>query len=399
MDAQISKHECKDRDLTMYRLFRPAAIAIARWMYRFQRHPVQPKADTYLVYSNHVTFLDPALLAADFPRPMYFVASEHLLRRKGVKLAAKAFNPIIRVKARTETAAAMNILRCLRKGKSVCVFIEGERSMDGVTVPPAANAAHLAQLSGCALVTYRLHGGYLTDPRWSNGLRKGRVYGEAVHEYSAEELQRIPREELQAQIAADLLVDAYADQDKEPVAYRGRTPAENLEVALCLCPRCGGMDKLHSQGDRFYCDCGLELRYDEYGFFRAADGEPPFPTVREWFVWQRGKLEELARNFQGEQPIFVNTGQTLIRPGIDRKTSEVTLSMYRDRLTLEYSDGGKLDIPFAETHDLCCHDRMRISLIHDNILYEINSPYTHCSIRYQIAFHAFRARKTDAEQV
>ena len=32
--------------------------------------------------------------------------------------------------------------------------------------------------------------------------------------------------------------------------------AEHLERVLCRCPRCGGLDTMHSSGDTLRCGCG-----------------------------------------------------------------------------------------------------------------------------------------------
>jgi len=386
----MSKHRPGKRDSFFYHLLRGVGRLFLRLAYGYRSHSVRPSAPAYLVYCNHQTFLDPAMLGADFPRHMYFVASEHVVRRRGGGLIMRFFNPILRTKAKTETATAMDILRYLRQGKNVCVFIEGECTYDGLPMPIADSASHLAKLSGCALVIYQLHGGYFTQPRWGKGLRKGRMWGELAAEYSAEQLKGMSQRQIQQQIEQDLFIDSYAEQRRLMIPYRGKTPAEALETALFVCPCCERIGGLTSKGDRFSCGCGLALRYDEYGFFHAVAGELPFATVHEWFVWQKQWLKDLAARARDEAgPLLADPDQEITRQnGAERFQAD--LAMYWDRLTLTRHGGRQLVFPLTEIHEISCHERMRVSFIHNNILYELNSPYPRSGVKYQLLFRLLK---------
>ena len=108
------------------------------------------------------------------------------------------------------------ILAKLRDGRNVALFPEGNRSFNGLSgdFPPATGK--LVKKSGATLVTYRLHGGYLTTPRWSTSLRKGKLWGEIAGIYSPEKLKAMTEDEVNRAIRHDLFVDAYADQKKTP---------------------------------------------------------------------------------------------------------------------------------------------------------------------------------------
>ena len=68
------------------------------------------------------------------------------------------------------------------------MMAEGNRSFSGETGFISPNTASLARKSGAGLITYRLHGGYLVNPRWSKEVRKGPVWGEVTGQYTHEEL-------------------------------------------------------------------------------------------------------------------------------------------------------------------------------------------------------------------
>ena len=47
----------------------------------------------------------------------------------------------------------------------------------------------LAKSAGVRVVTYRIEGGYLTQPRWSTGTRRGKLFGRLIHVYEPAELK------------------------------------------------------------------------------------------------------------------------------------------------------------------------------------------------------------------
>ena len=244
-----------------------------------------------LVIANHVTDYDPLLVAMSFPRTdLYFVASEHLFRKGLIsRILLWAMSPIPRRKGSQGTDTVKACLRHLREGHSVCIFAEGDATWDGRSAKVFPATGKLARASGASLLTYRLEGGYLARPRWSRTIRHGRLFGHAVQLYSPEELKTMRAGDITASIDRDIWEDAWARQRKERVFYRGKRLAEQLELALFCCPRCGRFGTLHSRHDRLFCDCGLSLCFDVSGFFYSPE---PFETIAEWEDWQQQALKD-----------------------------------------------------------------------------------------------------------
>ncbi len=245
----------------------------------------------FIVISNHVTDLDPFLLAMSFPdKPLYYVASEHIFRLPvASKIITTLLDPIARKKGDSGFGAAREILRRLKKGHSVCLFAEGDCSWDGLTGPIPPATGKMVRASGAALVTYRLEGGYFTSPRWGRGIRPGRMRGHAVGVYPPETLRRMKGPEITALIERDLYENAWERQAKAPVIYQSRHRAERLETALFLCPSCRRIDTLRSGGDTLRCSCcGSEtVMLPDCTFAPGA----AFPTVAEWDRWQHEALQ------------------------------------------------------------------------------------------------------------
>ena len=370
------------RHVRFYEWLRPlVAPLICKW-FRMERVMLPADVQTpFLLVSNHNTDLDPVFVGACYAKHMYFVASEHALRGGlGGYLLKKLFAPIARQKGGTDALSAMQIMRKLRGGANVALFAEGNRSFEGVTGPMFPATGKMVKAARCALVTFKLEGGYFTSPRWSHTFRRGRMKGYPVHIYTREQLASMTAEDVSGVIAADLYEDAYARQARESTRFAGKSLAEYLETALFLCPACGRVGTLQSQGDRFFCTCGLSAVYDEWGRLSGA----PFATVLAWDAWQRVQLASLI---VGDAAFFADAGVTLwhIAPcGVVRRDGG-RLCMSRHSLSI----GGTV-IPLGAIADMALIGRGRIVFTCGEH-YELRGAKDFCGRKYVLMFQRLQA--------
>ncbi|MBQ4076020.1 MAG: 1-acyl-sn-glycerol-3-phosphate acyltransferase [Clostridia bacterium] len=244
-----------------------------------------------LIIANHVTSWDPILLALSFPKNhLHFVASDHIFHWGFI---SKAINwlvePLARRKGASGSETAMICLRKLRSGASVCIFGEGEVTWDGRSQPIFPGTGMLAKAAGANLVTYRFEGGCLTAPRWAKKHRKGKMNGSIVNIYTPEAMKNMSTEEIADAINRDIQTDAFAQQDKNPIVFRGKDLAEHLETSLFLCPQCKKIGTLASKGNTLSCSCGAKWEYTEYATFSPED---PFRNIQQWDKWQHECLQK-----------------------------------------------------------------------------------------------------------
>ncbi len=348
----------------VYACLRPALYVFTKIKFDYTYEKAAGLPEKYIVLSNHNTDFDFLFLALSFPRHMYFVASEHIARWGFLsKIIAVLGAPIMRPKGSVAAGTVKDILRKLKEGHNVALFAEGARSWDGRTGPILPSTGKMVKSAKCALVTYKLTGGYFTSPRWSEGgTRRGYLHGAPVRVYTAEELARMTAQEVNDAINADLWEDAYARQATDPKPYRGKVPAEKLENLLFICPKCGSYDTPHSHVDTVTCDsCGLSFRYDQYGMLKGA----PFTTVRDLSDWQLAQIKRDA----AEGKTYTGPYGTLSTVGYD--DSEVLADTGAITLSPHALTCGTTSIPLASISSMDIHGRKGLVFTAESGYYEL----------------------------
>ncbi len=376
----------------VYRVFRILLIPYVKYRFGFEFEKALPKSMPYIVLSNHTSAWDPIFVGMSFPRHMYYVASEHIFRKGFLsKLLNLFLAPIMRVKARTEMRTAVNILKTLKSGCNICMFAEGSSSWNGESSKITAATAKLIKRSGVTLITYRLEGSYLTLPRWAKTIRRGKMRGYPVREYNSDELSKMTVEEIEGVINEDLYVNAFTNNKKAPVMYRGKRLAENLETALYVCPHCKKISTLKSNGDMLECTCGLSLRYNSYGCFESTTSEAAsFKTILEWDKWQRRYIQNKAEYYHSlplNIPITTDSDQFIYQYEVGRSTKLLgsgKLSLYNDRLVLEDSTSWESRIfPLSEITDIALIQQTLLTFtVGGKSFYEIRSNHPRSGLKY-----------------
>lgn len=373
--------EHSKRHRAVWKLLRPLVRLLLKCKFNYSSPVYAPKGP-FIVLCNHVTDWDPIFVGAAFKEQMYFVTSEHLLRLGFVsKLIYWLQAPIARQKGGSAAGAVKAMLRAMQEGHNIGLFPEGNRTWDGVTRAFPASTGKLVRSCGGTLVTFRLSGGYFSSPRWADAsTRKGRMRGRVVGAYPPEELKALRPEEINAIIRRDLYEDAYEEQRKHPVPYRGRRLAEHLETLLFICPKCGAMHRMVSRDDRFLCEsCGMETRFSVNGFF--SGGKLPFDNVRDWEHWQAEKIRQLCEA-AGDAPIFSDGNLQLRRVNAARGSEYIgsgDLVLYRDHLELPTG----ISLPVEEITGMSLRGPSDLYIGTANgSSFELHSDEVRCTVKY-----------------
>lgn len=330
-------HNSKAYRMFFYTPLRKVVDCFLRLRYGYRHDKTTLPDGGTLIVANHTAGIDPLFCAVCFPQPLCFVLSEHLKRKALLsKMMDACFDTITRVKTRTESQTAFTMIKQLRQGADILIFPEGNMTYSGVSGDNMPGLGRLVKLSGCNLVTMRLENTFALSPRWAKYAARGAAYGRIVRVYTAQELKQMSAQQIEAAMTQDTYFDFYARQSG---AYRGRARAQCLQSALFLCPHCGGISTMHSKGDRFWCDCGLQLRLNaQLRFVSMTQAPAPFETIAQWYVWQKDNVDKLCACAAADVPLTQDAGIAVnsytVSPPSTKRLTRGTVCLYADRLQI-----------------------------------------------------------------
>lgn len=382
--------DARKRHILIWKGAHPIAKALSKLIFNYTADACREEGPL-LVLSSHNTEMDPMLTACSFREPLYFVASEHILRQGWVSSFVSYITEIIaRQKGGSSSATIRNIVRHLGEGHSVCLYPEGNRSWDGVTGPISPATGKLVRMSGAKLVTLRMEGAYLANPRWSgSSIRRGKAHGSIAGVYNPEYLRSLSAKQVQEIIERDLYQDDYAEQRKKAVRFRGRNLAEHLETLLFMCPHCKAVGKMRSEGNYFICEeCGTHLRYTPEGFFVGEN--MMYDSVVDWRIWQTDRIRALCED-ENIDEIFSDDDMELYSVStanrIDFKAAG-SLRLSRKGLTLP----GGMFLPFGEISGISMRGAQDLYFSRSGENYVLKSRKIKCISKYLTACGMFDKR-------
>lgn len=161
----------------LYAVLKPATVAVGRaWLgLRSRGREHVPATGPVLLAANHVSVLDPVLIAAVTPREVSFLAKAELFDVPLLGGLIRRLNARPLRREGADPAALRTALRILEEGRVLLVFPEGTRGEEGVLRPARPGAGLLAVLSGAPLVPVYIRGSGRAWPRGRRWPRPGRV--------------------------------------------------------------------------------------------------------------------------------------------------------------------------------------------------------------------------------
>ena len=290
----IGNEKAYKSDLRKYKFVKNVIVPFVKSKFNFKVENRYKMPDVpFIAISNHVTNLDMVWIALSIDKHLYFVAGEQVVRKGiGGRLVNWTFHPIVREKATVGLSTVVEMKKHLSAGHNVGLFAEGVRSADGLSNKIVPSSAAVLKKLGFTVVTFKIHGGFFTSPRWSSDIRRGKMTCELVNIYSPEDIKNMSANEFDAALNADIFEDAYAYNEIHKIPYKSRKLAEGIEFQLVMCPKCKKMATIKSKKDTFFCDCGLKGMYNEYGMLSGEGFD--FKTIPEWDAWQKKEIDALT---------------------------------------------------------------------------------------------------------
>lgn len=258
--------------------------------YRCRDRYVPAPDEALLVLSNHQTDQDPFCLFTSFPRPLFPIATDSIFCGWLAGKVLSWLGVIPKRKGAADVGSVLRMRAVLRGKGGLMLFPEGNRYYAEFQYYLAPGLVRFLRRTGATLLLFNLRGGSGVSPRFGHGLRRGPFTGSIRRVLRPEDYRDMSDEALHALIREELRV---YDSDS---GLRWRSPrrAEYLERMLFVCPKCGRMQTLRSEGTAIRCGaCGFSAEYTEELRLRSGDSGVGFTRLIDWWRFQQRAVREM----------------------------------------------------------------------------------------------------------
>ncbi|MBN1837127.1 MAG: 1-acyl-sn-glycerol-3-phosphate acyltransferase [Spirochaetales bacterium] len=232
---------------------------VNRWIYLFMdlfmRRPIQwalgfipenidviPKRGAAILVANHVHLMDPIWIFDALKRPVYWVATEELFRKRLLGWFIRTFGAFPKRKAAHDNKTFRSMVKALANGDVLGIYPEGVRTWDGSNAPLIPTIARLIRRFKVPVYACRVSGGYLAQPRWaarSRRIRARLVFSKLYDRDAIPQSEQTILEDISRAIATpDYHLKA------EELGGRRWGLAEGIEKVLYRCPHCESLESL-----------------------------------------------------------------------------------------------------------------------------------------------------------
>lgn len=149
--------------------------------YLFYRHKIYgvekiPQGGA-VIASNHLSFLDPPIIAISSPEPIYFLARETLFEVPVLKHIIPRLNAFPVKKNLLDIGTLKRLCQLIKSGQKVLIFPEGSRSKDGSLQPIKHGVSLIVRHSESCVVPAYIHGSFEI---WNSERRFPRCWGKTA---------------------------------------------------------------------------------------------------------------------------------------------------------------------------------------------------------------------------
>ena len=176
----------RERGHPLYWMVRAVLRVLTRLYFRFECLGTEnvPLEGGCILTPNHVSFLDPPLVGCGLKsRIVHFMARDDLFKAPVLGWWYRKIGTIPIDRSKGDLAALRSALQGLKRGKVVCLFPEGTRSVDGELQTPKGGVGFLIAKAGVPVVPVYLDGSYRSWPkgaRWIKPVKIRVLYGPPI---------------------------------------------------------------------------------------------------------------------------------------------------------------------------------------------------------------------------
>jgi len=267
-----------------------------RWILglRVDRSAIRGIKPPYFVIAGHASWLDYYTVSiAMYPRRLNYLGAYNFFRDPVLKFVLGLMGVIPKNQFTNDNQAILKTKHVIERGGIIGIFPHGCLSNEGRPGGFAApSIAKLIKTFKIPVVAVQINGGYLTRPRWSKRVRRGRIDTTVTRIFTGEELGALPVDAVYHRLISAIDFDDYQWQRKHKVTFKGRRLAEGAELVLYKCPGCNEESTLRSEGNRLFCmRCGNEALLNNKLFFEPGTKDSiVYDGFDNWYDFQQESL-------------------------------------------------------------------------------------------------------------
>lgn len=134
-----------------------------------------PRRGPLLVCPNHVSHLDPPVIACSMNRPVTFMAKSELFDHGGFGALIRSLGAFPVRRGEGDTEAIRTSIKLLGEGKALLMFPEGTRGEGDELLPVSKGVAMIAKRAGAPILPVGIAGTHRKWPRGGKKPKWGRV--------------------------------------------------------------------------------------------------------------------------------------------------------------------------------------------------------------------------------
>ncbi len=347
-------------------------------IHRFKNQEKRP----YLILLNHQTPFDQFFVGMSFRGPVYYLATEDIFSMGFLSSLIKyAVAPIPIKKQTTDASAVMNCIRITREGGTIAIAPEGNRTYSGKTEYMNPAIAPLARKLGLPILLYRIEGGYGSEPRWTDKVRRGKMEGYVSEVIAPEEYKDLTNEQLTERIKKGL----YVNEAKKDILFKSKRTAEYLERAIYVCPFCK-LSKFESNKNQITCKgCNKTVIYGEDKTLSGKGFDFPFNFVNDWYEYQQNFINNLDLEPFYNKPMYED--ESMLRQVIVYKKKillrkEANIKLYSNKITIDEGKGNELILSFDKVTAVSVLGRNKLNVYIEDKIYQFKGSKRFNALKY-----------------
>ena len=361
------------------------------WKYNIKIEPFkEAEKRAYLVLYNHQTGFDQFFVGMVFRRSIYYLATEDIFSLGFLSTLLRfAVAPIPIKKQTTDVAAVKTCYKVAKEGGTIAIAPEGNRTYSGKTEYISPAIASMAKMIKLPIALMRIEGGYGVQPRWSDGVRRGKMRAYVSEVIEPEVYKELTNEELAKRIEDGLYVnEAVAD-----AKFHSNKRAEFLERAIYVCPYCG-LSEFESHGNEMECKkCHRKVTYNADKTLKGLGYDHPFQFVNEWYDYQQDFMNQLDVTELTETPMYEES-TTLSEVILYKKKvelrKEAKIQLYGDRIIIDAGTEEEMQFPFAEVSAISVLGKNKANIYHNKKVYQIKGSERFNSLKYVNIYYRYK---------